>query len=149
MAEAHQHGHSSGGAGESIQVGILTCSDRGSRGERADVSGPTLHNLIVDRLGAQVAQYKVVPDDRGAIEAVLTEWADETRLDIIFTTGGTGFSPRRAKPEAGRVARAFPSRKGALRRRVCRRSGVRSVTRDGPAPSPPRPRSPRRRGGRP
>jgi molybdopterin adenylyltransferase len=83
-----------------ITVGILTCSDRGARGERADVSGPTLHNLVVERLGASVAQYKVVPDDRGAIEAALTEWADETRLDLVFTTGGTGFSARDVTPEA-------------------------------------------------
>ena len=84
-------------------MGILTCSDRGARGERADVSGPTLHNLVVERLGASVAQYKVVPDDRGAIEATLAEWADETRLDLVFTTGGTGFSARDVTPEATRA----------------------------------------------
>jgi molybdenum cofactor synthesis domain-containing protein len=84
-------------------VGILTCSDRGSRGERADVSGPTLHNLVVDRLGAKVAQYRVVPDDRGAIEAALVEWADEARLDLILTTGGTGFAARDVTPEATRA----------------------------------------------
>jgi molybdopterin adenylyltransferase len=99
--QGHQHGASPGGA--QITVGILTCSDRGSRGERADVSGPTLHNLVVERLGASVAQYKVVPDDRGAIEATLAEWADEARLDLVFTTGGTGFSARDVTPEATRA----------------------------------------------
>jgi molybdenum cofactor synthesis domain-containing protein len=84
-------------------VGILTCSDRGSRGERADVSGPTIHNLVVDRLGGKVAQYKVVPDDRVQIEQTLIEWVDEARLDLIFTTGGTGFSPRDVTPEATRA----------------------------------------------
>jgi molybdopterin adenylyltransferase len=98
------HGHAHGGAGGGqITVGILTCSDRGARGERADVSGPTLHNLVAERLGAKVAQYKVVPDDRGAIEATLVEWADEVRLDLVFTTGGTGFSARDVTPEATRA----------------------------------------------
>jgi molybdenum cofactor synthesis domain-containing protein len=103
MAEQrHSHGHSQAEAGE-IRAGILTCSDRGSRGERADVSGPTVHNLVVDRLGAKVAQYKVVPDDRSAIESTLTEWVDEQRLDLIFTTGGTGFSARDVTPDATRA----------------------------------------------
>ena len=99
--QGHQHGAPADGA--QITVGILTCSDRGARGERADVSGPTLHNLVVERLGASVAQYKVVPDDRGAIEATLAEWADEARLDLVFTTGGTGFSARDVTPEATRA----------------------------------------------
>ena len=106
MAETrHEHGHGqpAGGGGAPLTVGILTCSDRGSRGERADVSGPTLHNLVVDRLGAKVAQYRVVPDDRGAIEAALVEWADEARLDLILTTGGTGFAARDVTPEATRA----------------------------------------------
>jgi molybdenum cofactor synthesis domain-containing protein len=114
MAEArHDHGrdgrdgqgHAHGGAGGGgpITVGILTCSDRGAQGERADVSGPTLHNLVAERLGAKVAQYKVVPDDRAAIEATLVEWADDVRLDLVFTTGGTGFSARDVTPEATRA----------------------------------------------
>lgn len=100
MAGQHAHGPAAGGQ---MNVGILTCSDRGARGERADVSGPTIHNLVVDRLGGKVAQYKVVPDDRGAIESTLVEWVDEGRLDLIFTTGGTGFSPRDVTPEATRA----------------------------------------------
>ncbi len=103
MAEQHGHRDGSAGVGGQIQVGILTCSDRGARGERADVSGPTLHNLVVDRLGAKVGQYKVVPDDRMAIETTLVEWVDEGHLDLIFTTGGTGFSPRDVTPEATRA----------------------------------------------
>jgi molybdenum cofactor synthesis domain-containing protein len=84
-------------------VGILTCSDRGSRGERADVSGPTIHNLVVERLGGKVAQYRVVPDDRTQIEETLKEWVDQEKLDLILTTGGTGFSPRDVTPEATRA----------------------------------------------
>jgi len=107
MAETnHAHGH--GGRAQDtsetpIRVGILTCSDRGSRGERADVSGPTLHNLVVERLGGKVAQYRVVPDDRIQIEEALKEWADQEKLDLVLTTGGTGFSPRDVTPEATRA----------------------------------------------
>ena len=97
--EHHEHGN----AGRHLRVGILTCSDRSARGERADVGGPTLHNLAVERLGARVAQYKVVPDDREAIAATLREWADERDLDLILTTGGTGFAPRDVTPEATRL----------------------------------------------
>ena len=104
MAEQkHAHGHGQSERGGEIRVGILTCSDRGSRGERADVSGPTIHNLVVDRLGGKVAQYRVVPDDRSEIEAALIEWADEHRLDLVLTSGGTGFSPRDVTPEATRA----------------------------------------------
>src|SRR5262245_9136706 len=106
MAQQHAHGHGHGApteAGAPIKVGILTCSDRGARGERADVSGTTIHNLVVDRLGGRVAQYKVVPDDRAAIEATLVDWVDDQRLDLILTTGGTGFAPRDVTPEATRA----------------------------------------------
>ena len=87
-----------------ITVGILTCSDRGARGERADVSGPTLHNLVIDRLGGVVRQYRVVPDERGPIEAALREWADDHRLDLVLTTGGTGLATRDVTPDATRAA---------------------------------------------
>ena len=87
-----------------ITVGILTCSDRGARGERADVSGPTLHNLVIDRIGGVVRQYRVVPDERGPIEATLREWADDHRLDLVLTTGGTGLAMRDVTPDATRAA---------------------------------------------
>jgi molybdopterin adenylyltransferase len=98
--QKHGHTHAHGGSAGEVRVGILTCSDRGARGERADVSGPTIHNLVVDQMHAKVAQYRVVPDDRSAIESTLIEWVDEHKLDLILTTGGTGFSPRDVTPEA-------------------------------------------------
>ena len=101
--EHDDHDHSAGAGGQ-LRVGILTCSDRSARGERADVGGPTVHNLVAERLGAKVAQYKVVPDDRAIIAATLREWADEHQLDLIITTGGTGFAPRDVTPEATRDA---------------------------------------------
>jgi len=101
-ASAHRD-HASSTTDRPIRVGIMTCSDRGARGERADVSGPTLHNLVVDHLSGQVVQYRVVPDERTPIEAILKEWADEHKLDLILTTGGTGLSPRDVTPDATRA----------------------------------------------
>jgi molybdopterin adenylyltransferase len=83
-----------------IQVGILTISDRSSRGERADDSGPAIHDLVEHELGAHVAQYKIVPDDVEEIAATLARWSDELNLDLILTTGGTGFTVRDVTPEA-------------------------------------------------
>lgn len=101
--QTHNHAHAAARGGGEVKVGILTCSDRSARGERADASGPTVHNLVIDRLGAKVAQYKVVPDERSAIESTLVEWVDQERLDLILTNGGTGFSPRDVTPEATRA----------------------------------------------
>ena len=105
MAETrHEHGHEQpAGGGRAAHRRHPDLQRPRIAGERADVSGPTLHNLAVDRLGAKVAQYRVVPDDRGAIEAALVEWADEARLDLILTTGGTGFAARDVTPEATRA----------------------------------------------
>jgi len=88
---------------EVLRVGILTCSDRSARGERADTTGPTIHNLVVDLLKGQVAQYKVVADNVDAISETLIEWTDEHKLDLILTNGGTGLSPTDVTPEATRA----------------------------------------------
>lgn len=85
-----------------IRIGILTVSDRGARGEYRDLSGPAIRTLVVDRLGAQVAHEKIVPDERDLIASTLRAWADEERLDLVLTTGGTGFAPRDVTPEATR-----------------------------------------------
>jgi molybdopterin adenylyltransferase len=82
------------------RVGILTLSDRGAAGEYEDRSGPAIRELIVERLGAEVVEYAVIPDDLDRIRDTLTAWADERRLDLILTTGGTGFAPRDVTPEA-------------------------------------------------
>jgi molybdenum cofactor synthesis domain-containing protein len=85
-----------------IRFGILTLSDRSSRGEREDASGPALASLIQAR-GWSVARQHILPDDESAIRATLAEWADSGDFDVILTTGGTGFSPRDAAPEATRA----------------------------------------------
>lgn len=83
----------------SIQFGILTLSDRSASGERADTSGPALADLIRTQ-NWSVAKQAILPDDESAIRAILIEWADSGEVDVILTTGGTGFSPRDITPEA-------------------------------------------------
>ncbi len=83
-----------------FRVAILTASDKGSRGEREDVSGETVRRIVEDELGWPVVDHAVLPDERDAIAAKLAAWADEGRVDLVLTTGGTGFSPRDVTPEA-------------------------------------------------
>ncbi len=82
-----------------LRFGILTSSDRSSRDERADASGPALVKLVESQ-GWQVARQLILPDDLRELRQALIEWADEGDLDVILTTGGTGFSPRDVTPEA-------------------------------------------------
>ncbi|MCS7286550.1 MAG: molybdopterin adenylyltransferase [Anaerolineae bacterium] len=83
-----------------IRVGILTVSDRASKGEYQDLSGPEVRKLVEEKLGAEVVAEEIVPDEKGLIEEVLKRWADELDLELILTTGGTGFTPRDVTPEA-------------------------------------------------
>jgi molybdenum cofactor synthesis domain-containing protein len=85
---------------QTIRAGILTVSDRGSRGEYRDLSGPLIRELVVEKLGATVEQEAIVPDERQTIAATLSTWADEAGLDLVLTTGGTGCAPRDLTPEA-------------------------------------------------
>lgn len=85
-----------------IRFGILTLSDRSARGERDDSSGPTLARLIQAE-NWSVAKQSILPDDEIAIRATLSEWSDSGELDVILTTGGTGFAPRDVTPEATRA----------------------------------------------
>jgi molybdopterin adenylyltransferase len=85
-----------------MRVAILTISDAGARGERADLSGDAIVKWAESR-HYDVAARELVPDDVGRIVAALTTWADENVADVILTTGGTGLSPRDVTPEATRV----------------------------------------------
>jgi len=85
-----------------ITVGILTISDSSYRGEREDLSGPLLREMAVERLRAKVELEAVVPDEVDIIKGTLIVWSDEVGLDLILTTGGTGFGPRDVTPEATR-----------------------------------------------
>jgi len=86
----------------SIRFGILTISDRSARGERADLSGPALADLIRSH-GWAVARQAVLPDELPALREALAAWADAGDLDVLLTTGGTGFAPRDVTPEATRA----------------------------------------------
>jgi len=80
-------------------LGILTISDKGSRGEREDESGKVIKELLA-ALDAHPVKYDIVPDEREVISGRLREWVDEEGIDLIVTTGGTGLSPRDVTPEA-------------------------------------------------
>lgn len=82
-----------------FRVGVITSSDKGSRGEREDLSGPTLIKLVQE-LGGEVVEYVVLPDEQTLLAEKMLQWTDELSLDLILTTGGTGFSMRDVMPEA-------------------------------------------------
>ena len=99
-----------------IRCGILTLSDRSSRGERGDSSGPALVTLV-EAENWSVVKHEILPDEEAAIRGILTSWADSGELDVILTTGGTGFSPRDVTPEATRavIDREAPGLAEAMR----------------------------------
>lgn len=82
-----------------VRIAILTISDRSSRGDRPDTSGPALVSAVEAR-GWQVVETGILPDDQIQIAAALAEWCDRGGIDILLTTGGTGFAPRDVTPEA-------------------------------------------------
>jgi molybdenum cofactor synthesis domain-containing protein len=82
-----------------LRFGILTSSDRSSRGERPDLSGPGLADLVTTQ-GWTVVHTAIVPDDLDVLCGTLSTWADSGEMDIILTTGGTGLAPRDVIPEA-------------------------------------------------
>ena len=81
------------------KAGVLTVSDRSSRGERPDGGGPLVKGIL-ENAGYVVTETAVVPDEQGRIEEVLIRMADELGMELIVTTGGTGFAPRDVTPEA-------------------------------------------------
>jgi molybdopterin adenylyltransferase len=99
-----------------INVGILTVSDRSAKGERADLSGSALAE-IANHQGWSLAAKSIVPDDIDRISAILIEWVDVRKVDLILTTGGTGFTARDVTPEATRlvIQRETPGLTEAMR----------------------------------
>ena len=83
------------------RIAILTASDKGSVGMREDRSGDTIEARC-SQAGHSVTKRSVVPDDRAVIAGTLAEWCDEGVADVVFTTGGTGLTPRDVTPEATR-----------------------------------------------
>lgn len=100
----------------SYTVGVLTTSDKGSQGQREDLSGPAIRERV-EGAGGRVARYLVLPDDMELIAQALAAWADAGDLDVVLTTGGTGLSPRDVTPDATRqvIQREVPGIAEALR----------------------------------
>lgn len=82
------------------RVGIITASDKGSQGLREDISGPTINEMISKYDTFKVEIYTVIPDDKELIKKTLIQMADIDEMNLILTTGGTGFSHRDVTPEA-------------------------------------------------
>jgi molybdenum cofactor synthesis domain-containing protein len=82
-----------------INAAVLTVSDKGSRGEREDASGAALEEAL-RALGANAVERAIVPDEQDQIAAALLRWADETAVNLVLTTGGTGMTSRDVTPEA-------------------------------------------------
>ncbi len=82
-----------------IKVAILTISDSCSKGQREDISGQTIKEILPkDKF--EICEYKIVADEHRSIKEALLYFSDELKADIALTTGGTGFSPRDVTPEA-------------------------------------------------
>ena len=115
-----------------VTAGILTISTKGAAGEREDTSGDAIAEMVTaSPLEAQVAERSIVPDDRAAIEAVLRHWADDLRLNLVLTTGGTGLSPTDTTPEAtlAVVDRLVPGLAEAMRLESLRHTTMAMLTR--------------------
>lgn len=82
-----------------LRFGILTVSDRSAHGERVDLSGPALAQAVSEQ-GWTVVHQAIVPDEIDQIQERLRAWCDNGEIDVLLTTGGTGFAPRDVTPEA-------------------------------------------------
>ncbi len=100
-----------------MKCAILILSDKGSRGERVDTSGPALVAWLGDQ-GVKIVRTTIIPDEELLIEELLKEWADSNELELIITCGGTGVSPRDVTPEATRrvIEREIPGLGEEMRR---------------------------------
>lgn len=99
-----------------MRAAVLTISDKGSRGERIDGSGPVVRELL-EQAGITVAHIDIIPDEEDCIADRLTACCDELRCDLVVTTGGTGVGPRDVTPEATRrvIERELPGFGEAMR----------------------------------
>jgi len=82
-----------------IKVGVLTISDKGSRGEREDLSGKVIEETV-KKINGEVKYYQIIPDEKDIIQEELIKAVDKLHLDLILTTGGTGLAKRDVTPEA-------------------------------------------------
>jgi molybdopterin adenylyltransferase len=103
---------------EAVRVAVLTVSDGVTAGARTDGSGPLIAAWVADR-GHRLCAHAVVPDDAEAIASRIAAWADDGEVDLVITTGGTGFTARDVTPEATRalIERSVPGIAEAIRHR--------------------------------
>lgn len=99
-----------------LKAGIITISDKGSRGEREDLSGREVKRLL-EGLEVEVTASAIIPDEEAVIARTLIGYCDERKLDLVITSGGTGLSPRDVTPEATRkvIDREIPGMAEAMR----------------------------------
>ena len=111
-------------------VGILTISDKGSRGERQDKSGEAIHEML-SSMDVRIVNYDIIPDEKELIVEKLVKWADEDDLDVLLTTGGTGLTPRDVTPEAtlSVVDRIVPGFAEAMRAESLRKTPMAMLSR--------------------
>lgn len=83
-----------------FKVGILTVSDRSARGEREDVSGNLIKKILSENPKFELVSYEIVPDEKEIIKEKIINLSDVLKVDLVFTTGGTGFAERDVTPEA-------------------------------------------------
>jgi molybdenum cofactor synthesis domain-containing protein len=115
---------------EAIRVVVITVSDRCARGEQEDVSGATLVGLLRE-IGAEIIAKDILPDDQGSLADRLRKYADGENVNLIITTGGTGFSPRDTTPEATRavIERDAPGLGEAMRLETLRQTPTAMLSR--------------------
>ena len=100
------HGRPSGGefsclvGRRGFSLAWITLSDKGSRGERVDASGPAIHDTVAQAMELSLARGVVIPDEATLLKAALVDFCLFQRFDLVFTTGGTGVGPRDITPEA-------------------------------------------------
>ena len=113
-----------------IRAAVLTVSDRSARGEREDVSGPVLVELLREA-GAEVVAQEVISDELEPLAAKLREMADREDVNLVLTTGGTGLSPRDNTPEATRAVleREVPGIPEAMRAETLRQTPTAMLSR--------------------
>nr|HOO89512.1 MogA/MoaB family molybdenum cofactor biosynthesis protein [Syntrophales bacterium] len=100
-----------------ITGGVITISDKGSRNEREDISGPEITRMLSD-LDIRITDYDIIPDEKEIIQDKLKQYTDNKNLDLVVTTGGTGVSPRDVTPDATLevIEKELPGMAEAMRR---------------------------------
>lgn len=111
------------------KIGIITVSDKGSRGERVDESGPAIREMVA-ALG-NVVSYKILPDDIDVLKEAMVNMSDREKVELILTTGGTGLSQRDNTPEAtlAVIEREVPGLPEAMRAESLKKTNRAMLTR--------------------